>query len=255
MSKPTIVFVPGAWHTAEIYASVVQNLKEDGEFSTVSLPLPSTGAEPPHESFNKDVETIRDCLKQLVETEEKEVVLVTHSYGGMPGNEAPVGLGKKSREGKGLKGGVIRLVFIMALAMPEGFSPVAGGAEYPTWMKIDADKGIITVGQEDAKSIFYNDLPADEADKWAKKIQHQSLGVYTSTTTYAAWRHIPSTFVLCKKDKTAITQEVVEFMIQTARKEEPSAFDVVEVREDAGHCVMISQPAWVADVVRRAAGQ
>ncbi|KAJ4245066.1 hypothetical protein NW762_014277 [Fusarium torreyae] len=255
MVKPTIVFVPGAWHRPEVYASVAQNLKANGDFPTISLPLPSNGAETPHESFNKDVEAIRDCLKQLVETEQKDVVLVLHSYSGMPGNEAPVNFGKRYREEKGLKGGVVRLVFIMAFAMPEGFSPVAGGAEYPTWMKIDAEKGFVAVDQEDAKSVFYNDLPADEADKWARKIQHQSIGVYTSTTTYAAWRHIPSTFVICKRDKTAFTQEMVEFMIQTAKKEEPSAFDIVEVREDAAHCVVISQPAWVADVVRRAAGQ
>ncbi|KAF4452830.1 alpha/beta-hydrolase [Fusarium austroafricanum] len=155
----------------------------------------------------------------------------------------PVNLGKKYREEKGLKGGVIRLVFIMALAMPEGFSPTAGGAEYPAWMKINAEKGIVTVDREDAESVFYNDLPVEEADKWADKIQHQGLGVYTSTTNYAAWRRIPSTFVFCKQDKTAITPELADFMIQTARKEQRDAFDVVETCEDAGHCVMTSHPA------------
>jgi hypothetical protein len=49
------------------------------------------------------------------------VVLVTHSYTGMPGAEAPVGLGKKEREATGKEVGVIRLVFVMAFAMLEGF--------------------------------------------------------------------------------------------------------------------------------------
>lgn len=57
----------------------------------------------------------------------------------MPGAEAPKGLGKKERQELGLKGGVIRLVFIMAFAMPEGFQPTAGGAQMPEWMKVDLE--------------------------------------------------------------------------------------------------------------------
>jgi hypothetical protein len=137
MSKPTIVCVPGAWHTPEIYAKVLDILSSHG-YPTVGLPLPSAGATPPHANFDEDVKGIRDCLTELVE-DGKEVVLVTHSYTGMPGAEAPAGLGKKERQAANLKGGVIRLVFIMAFAMPEGFAPTAGGAQYPEWMKMDPE--------------------------------------------------------------------------------------------------------------------
>lgn len=136
MEKPTIVCVPGAWHTPEIYSDVLDILKSHG-YPGIGLPLPSVGASPPHENFDQDVKGIRECLEKLVVEEEKEVVLVVHSYTGMPGAEAPVGLGKKERESKGLKGGVARLVFIMAFAMPEGFTPTAGGAKFPDWMKVD----------------------------------------------------------------------------------------------------------------------
>ena len=136
MSKPTIVLVPGAWHKPEIYHSVTKNLKEHG-YPTISLALPSAGAIPPNMTFDQDVSAIRDCLATLVESDEKEVILVVHSYTGMPGAEAPRGLGKKERQDRGLNGGVIRLVFIMAFAMPEGFQPTAGGAQMPEWMKVD----------------------------------------------------------------------------------------------------------------------
>lgn len=82
---------------------------------------------------------IKNCLTKLVVLEEKEVVLVVHSYTGMPGAEAPKGLGKKERQEKGLKGGVLRVVFIMAFAMPEGFQPTANGAQMPEWMKLDLE--------------------------------------------------------------------------------------------------------------------
>lgn len=171
----------------------------------------------------------------------------------MPAVEAPVGLARSQREGQ--KGGVIRLVFIMSFAMPEGFQPTASGAQFPEWMKVDAEKGVVNVLPEDAKAIFYNDMSSAEGDKWAAKILPQSAGVYTSTTTYAAWRHIPSTFVVGKADKTTFTPEVVNFMITSARREVPTAFDVIETCNDGGHCLMISHPDWLANVIRRAAGE
>jgi hypothetical protein len=138
MSKPSIVCVPGAWHTPEIYNSVLRNLEQHG-YPTIGLPLPSVGAPPALLSLDEDVKAIRNCLSKLGVDEGKDVFLVTHSYTGMPGAEAPVGLGKNEREEKGLKGGVTRLVFIMAFAMLEGFQPTAGGAQYPEWMKLDRE--------------------------------------------------------------------------------------------------------------------
>jgi pimeloyl-ACP methyl ester carboxylesterase len=67
-------------------------------------------------------------------------------------------------------------------------------------------------------------------------------------------RYIPSTYVVGKEDRTAITPELVNYIITSARKIEPTAFDVVE-EVDAGHCLMISRPKWLAGVLRRAAGE
>ena len=43
-------------------------------------------------------------------------------------------------------------------------------------------------------------------------------------------------------------------MIDGATQLEPGAFDVVE-ECDGRHCLMISRPQWLADVLRRAAGE
>lgn len=42
-------------------------------------------------------------------------------YGGLPGAEALQGLGKAERARRGLRGGVVRLVFIMSWLAREGF--------------------------------------------------------------------------------------------------------------------------------------
>jgi hypothetical protein len=136
MDKPTVLLVSGCWLPAEIYSGTIEHLSKSS-YPAVAMALPSRGADPPHKDFWGDVEGIRSCLSNLVEVEEKEVILAMHSYAGMPGGEAPRGLGRKEREAQGLRGGVVRLVFIVSYLVPEGFSPEAGGVQYPQWMQVD----------------------------------------------------------------------------------------------------------------------
>lgn len=139
MSRPTVVMVPGAWHQPDIYAGVAAHLSKHG-YPTISLPLPSVGPVSPHKDFSGDVTAIRECLEKLV-SDDKDVVLVVHSYTGLPGGEAPKGLGKLEREAKGLKGGVVRYVVINGFATPEGYQPVTKENYhlFPEWMKLDLE--------------------------------------------------------------------------------------------------------------------
>lgn len=115
--------------------------------------------------------------------------------------------------------------------------------------------GIVNISPEDAKKVFYNDVPAAKGDEMVAKLKHQSLGVYFSIPTYAAWKDIPSTFLQGDLDQSSVSDEMVKMMVGTARQIEPSAFDVIEHCEDGGHCLMISRPEWTADALRRAAGE
>lgn len=58
MTKPTIVFVPGAWHKPEIYSTVIDAVSAHG-YPAIALALPSAGANPPNPDFVEDVNTIR----------------------------------------------------------------------------------------------------------------------------------------------------------------------------------------------------
>jgi len=58
---------------------------------------------------------VRKVVGGLVD-EEIDVVVLMHSYGGIPGSAALKGLGEK--EGK--EGGVVRLVYVASLALREG---------------------------------------------------------------------------------------------------------------------------------------
>ena len=119
MSGPAFVLVPGAYHTSECWDPVAAALRSRGHLVN-ALTLPSVGAIPPRENFDADVATIRDAATRFAD-EGRDVVVVLHSWGGVPGGEAAGAVAKQEREKKGLKGGVVRLVLVMSFIVPEGF--------------------------------------------------------------------------------------------------------------------------------------
>ena len=121
MSKPTYVLLPGAWHSPDIYGDVVGLLAKHG-YPAISLPLPSFDATLPHHDFSLDVAAIRSCIAELI-SKDKDVILVVHSYAGLPGGQATKDLGKKEREAQGLKVGIIRYVVINGFVTIPGSQP------------------------------------------------------------------------------------------------------------------------------------
>ena len=77
------------------------------------------GAKPALPDFDEDVETIIESVMDVVD-EGGDAVMVFHSYGSMPGNEALRGLGKKQREEKGRNGGVVGILMMAAYLPQEG---------------------------------------------------------------------------------------------------------------------------------------
>lgn len=98
-------------------------------------------------------------------------------------------------------------------------------------------------------------MTSQEGDVHAAQLVHQSLGVYSSTATYAAWLDIPSTYVAGDADQSSITPTMVQMMIKGAQQMNQGAFDIVEHCRGGGHCLMISHPEWTAYALRRAAGE
>lgn len=116
--------VPGAWHGPECFEPVANVLKQSGYDSTY-ITLKSVGATPPVKGFEPDVELVRNSVQQLLD-EGKDVVLVMHSYGGAPGQQA-------AGELKESKGKLIRMAWITAFVFQEGQTLMAmlGGNPLP----------------------------------------------------------------------------------------------------------------------------
>ena len=69
----------------------------------------------------EDAASIHAELEKLAD-EGKEIVVIGHSYGGIPVSEAQKGLSLEERRKEGKKGGVVRLGYLTAFVPPVGIS-------------------------------------------------------------------------------------------------------------------------------------
>ncbi|KAH7380272.1 Alpha/beta hydrolase fold-1 [Phaeosphaeria sp. MPI-PUGE-AT-0046c] len=244
MSKPVFVLLHGAWHKPQCWDLVVKELAKVG-YDAVVPALPSSGSNPPTPDWSADIEIIRNTVSDLVE-KERDVVVVMHSFSGMTGGTALEGLDKDSRVAKSLSGGVIRLIYVVAFLVPEGFQHSAHGTRdnMVPEMRTDLETGTITIKPEDAKNMFYQDLDDATVEELAKELQPQSFGAFWSTTTHAAWRVIPTTYVLCTAD-VPTTVAAAQYLVESAKASGPHKIDNL-IKVDTGHSPFISRPGWTA---------
>lgn len=136
MSKPTVVFLPGAWLPQSTYASFLQALEQAGyPICYVSYPSCDSASA----DCQWDATTIRDqAIKPLIEDQGKDIVVLMHSYASMPGASATRGYSKTDRKRNGQAGGILALICIGAFLVPEGLS-CAGlqGGKLPDWIVLD----------------------------------------------------------------------------------------------------------------------
>ena len=118
---PTVLFVPGLWEGSAVFGPVSMLLNTAG-YSTETASIASTGHISPNApTMDDDIAAVHAHLSKLIETEEKEVVLVCHSAGGFIGSSAMENLAFRIRSAKEKKGGVVKLVLLTAAIFPEGF--------------------------------------------------------------------------------------------------------------------------------------
>ncbi len=126
MSKPSILFIPGSFVLPELYDPVVEAVRAKGcDIKVLHLPSvgPSarTGREGPAPSMHDDAAFVAREVEKLAD-EGKEVVLMGHSYGGVPITQAVEGLSLQDRRQRGKTGGIVRLAYMTALVPALGSS-------------------------------------------------------------------------------------------------------------------------------------
>lgn len=144
LTKPVIIFVPGAFVGPGPYAAVAECLRVDGytvevvhlpsaadlSSETVSSPKWKSLAEKTAES---DIEAIHNVVKPHF-VQGRQIVLIGHSYGSIPAMLSIEGHTAQERETKGLKGGVVAYINIAGFAFGARGKNVMGTEEDPSPM-------------------------------------------------------------------------------------------------------------------------
>lgn len=120
-TKPTIVLIPGSFCPAAlVWDAVMSHLHEAG-YDTLAIELPTVSppSTAPAKTMANDAAHTHGIIEALA-NDDKEVLVVMHSYGGIPGTQAVEGLTRKERKGKGKEGGVMGMVHVSSLLINEG---------------------------------------------------------------------------------------------------------------------------------------
>ncbi|KAE8420867.1 hypothetical protein BDV36DRAFT_305797 [Aspergillus pseudocaelatus] len=120
--KPAFVLVPGASQNPAHYAHLLHLLQSAGYGATTGL-LPSVGAQ-------GEVTAADDA--------DYDVILISHSYSGMPASAAAHGLGPADRAAEGKATSVVGQIFIATILPRGGVSVIDSfGGHLPPHMYID----------------------------------------------------------------------------------------------------------------------
>jgi pimeloyl-ACP methyl ester carboxylesterase len=188
--KPAIVLVHGAFADGSGWAEVIRILQKDG--------YDVTAAQIPLSSYAEDVAT----TKRLIDAQTGPVVVVGHSYGGAVITTAAAG-----------SSNVSALVYIAAFG-PEAGEPIGAYLEkYPSMLgealRPDA-AGFAYIDRAAFHDLFARDLPKADADIAAAAQKPVHGSVFTSSPTAAAWKTIPSWYIVAQEDK-AINPDLERF--------------------------------------------
>ncbi|KAI9375076.1 Alpha/beta hydrolase fold-1 [Aspergillus egyptiacus] len=243
-TRPTVVFVPGAWHTPSAYDLHLPLLHKTG-YPTTYAYLASVGAAAPV-TFEDDVSAVRKVVAALVELG-REVILVSHSYGGGPATEAVKGLAKVDREAKNLSGGVVQLIYIAAIVPTKGassmeaFGPFKPREEGGTWLGFkDLGNGFPFVANPE--DCFYHDLSPDVARYHVSRLLSHYQPVGYSPLNYEAYKDVPAAYLYCEEDRALPIENQKAIVKMTGIQRTKSL--------KASHSPFLSDPEGVVGFIR-----
>lgn len=137
LTKPTIVIIPGAFHSPSHYDELITRLHR-AEFPILCLALPTLNPQNPHTAnVAADTAFIREKMLLPLLEAGKDILLVMHSYGGIPGSCAAKGLSKGKRSSQDHTAGIFGIVYIAAIMTGECESLYEGILTIPDWLGAD----------------------------------------------------------------------------------------------------------------------
>ncbi|KAF7315477.1 AB hydrolase-1 domain-containing protein [Mycena indigotica] len=254
-TRPTFVFVPGACHTLAHAQPLLDALQAKG-YPAQGVALPTVGKLASSAPPNADAHSVRQALEELVLKQEQDVVLISHSYGGVPASQAVAGLEKSARSKAGHKGGVVKIVFVSAILALEG--ETVADAFSVTNTKVQSDKGVWFVpisettfaGElKDAEEFLYHDLSSEKALYWAQQLEPMSLHIFSTPASGVCWGlEVGKVFIFSKNDR-AFLFAAQQNMVERAKASGGDADSWKTYQIECGHSPFLSHVEELAGIL------
>lgn len=182
-----------------------------------------------------DSATLDDYADAVVEAigDRRDLVVVGHSYGGFT---APLVAARLRTD---------LLVFVAAMVPTPGERPADWWAAtgYPQAVEAQARHDGGMTGSEDPFVCFYHDVPRPLADEALRRERTESAAASGQPWPLDALPDVPARFVVCTEDRFF----PASFLRRVAR--ERLGVEAEEI--PAGHCVALSRPRELADLLAR----
>ncbi|WP_406293334.1 alpha/beta hydrolase [Embleya sp. NBC_00888] len=230
---PTLVLVHGAWHGKAGWDPLLPYLAEAGVPVAV-VQLPGVGRAPGGHDLAGHVRFLRSELAALP----GPLVVCAHSYGGAVLTEAAAD-----------SSNVVGLIYLAAFQLDVGESCADVNTPAPEserqGLRAVVDGDYLRVPPSAAPGMFYGDCSAARIRTALAELTPEHVRTVTVPVGAAAWRRIPSTYIVCARD-AAISPEAQRALARRAGRVHTL---------DSAHSPMLSVPgelaALLVDEVRR----
>ncbi|HVT70769.1 MAG TPA: alpha/beta fold hydrolase [Trebonia sp.] len=224
---PVLLLLHGAWHGSWSWAPLPDLLRASG-VRTLTVDLPGRGRGP---AGGHDLAAHASYLRAFASRVDGPLSVLAHSYGGAVATEALAGLPRLST-----------VIYLAAFLLEPGESCRDANAGTP-----DAGPGLspelhgdyLVVPPPAARFLFYGDCQPEQAEAAVARLTPEHLGTVTSPVTTAAWRDVPTTYLVTQADN-AVAPRVQRDMAARA---------TWSAELDSGHSPMLSRPAALAGQV------
>jgi pimeloyl-ACP methyl ester carboxylesterase len=234
----------------------VTKLLEAAGYTCVGVELPGNTTNPHIDDrligIQDDFDMVRKTVLAQLEAGQ-DVVVITHSYGCIPGLAALEGFDFATRKSEGQKSSVKAVVMIAGFLCPPGGTMIdaMGGQLLPVYLH--ENDATLPFNGSGAIHVLYNDLEINEALKAVWRLKPQSYGINTSIIPdqLAGLKGIPLNFLLCRNDNAT------PWEAQTASVEgfKGAGVEVYAEVAESGHSPFLKFPDETASFVRRAAAE
>lgn len=250
-SKTSFIIVPGSFATVPLYDSLVAALQKQGHSArAIDLPSANDGSRLPAPKGEDDSKHIRAEITATLdsETNPSDVVVMLHSYAGVPGSSALKGLGRADRSAEGKTTAVVGVFYLASFVLPLGESNrswMSARDAMPEPFKSGVPGGYLPPIEPSYGAFIFNDVKSEEEQaRYLGMMTRHSSDSFDGVVSYEAWKHIPSVLIIPEHDvivPTPLLEEMYELSVAAGGK-----LRRVFV-EGAGHCVNVSRPDFVAD--------